>query len=178
MSRARIVRGAVAIGAAGALLIKGFEGEVLCTYADPGTRAAPWTIGFGHTGPDVKPGQCITRSRAEELLRDDIRTAQAALSKCVRVPVSEPELGALTSIALNNGGAPICASTMVRKLNAGDYAGAAAEFLRWNRANGKVMPGLVKRRQCEQGLFLADPNQPAEAAARAIKVCIQTGLRG
>ena len=161
-----------AISAAGVLLIKSMEGERFCAYPDPGTRGAPFTIGYGHTGPEVKPGLCISKEKAEAYLLDDIRIAQQALSRCIRVPVNEPQSGGLTSWTMNIGGANACSSTLIRKLNAGDVAGAAAEFPRWNRAAGKVMPGLVKRRRCEQALFLSPPG---DGSVDAVKACIIMG---
>jgi lysozyme len=175
MSRARIVAGAVAISAAGVLLIQGFEGERFCAYPDPATRGAPWTIGYGHTGPEVKPGLCISKAKAEAYLMGDIRIAQTALAGCVRVPVSQTELDGLTGWTMNIGGKNACSSTLVRKLNAYDYAGAAGEFPRWINANGKPMAGLIRRRKCEQSLFLTPPDQPAQKTAEAVKACIIVG---
>lgn len=185
-ARAPIIAGVTAIGAAALLLIKAGEGTGpvqtradgiwYCAYADPATRGDPWTIGFGHTGPEVKKGLCVPEKRAQELLLEDIGKAQAALARCVKVPVHENELGALSSLTMNIGGRNACGSTLVRKLNAGDYMGAAAEFPRWRYAAGKVMPGLVKRRECERRLFSTPPTEANHAATIAmIKVCILKG---
>lgn len=171
-NRVQIVAGVAAISSAGLLLISGFEGKRMCAYPDPGTRGAPWTIGYGHTGPEVRPGLCISKEQADALLLADIRIAQTALAPCVRVPVSENERDGLTAWTLNVGGRNACGSTLVRKLNSGDYAAAAAEFPRWNRANGQVMPGLTRRRRCEQRLFLTPPNQAPTMTAEAVKACI------
>lgn len=171
-NRTRMVAGVAAISSAGWLLITGFEGERMCAYPDPGTRGAPWTIGYGHTGPEVKPGLCISKAKAESLLVGDIRIAQTALAGCVRVPVSQSERDGLTAWTMNVGGKNACGSTLVRKLNALDYFGAALEFPRWNRANGQVMQGLVRRRRCEQSLFLTPPDQAPAATAEAVKACI------
>lgn len=194
-TRRPIVVGAVAaIGAAGLFLIQTSEGKENCAYADPasplarelrkpeakrapGWRAlsgAPWTIGYGHTGPEVKPGLCISDRKADEYLLADIRIAQVALSKCVKAPVYQTELDAMTSITMNAGGANICPSTLVAKVNRQDYAGAANEFPRWVYARGQVLDGLVKRRACERRLFLADPTKPAHAYT-TVKACILEG---
>lgn len=151
-------------------LIKQFEGLRLNAYPDPATNGDPWTIGYGHTSaagiPNVKKGMKITALTAETILEDDIKAVAAGVRKLVTAPLNENQFGALVSFAFNLGLTNLSTSTLLRKLNAGDYAGAAAEFPRWNRAAGKVMKGLTRRREAEQELFLT----PATAAVPDIPV--------
>ncbi len=132
--------------------LKGYESLRLNAYPDPGTGGAPWTIGYGHTGPDVHPGETITREKATSLLRGDLAGAEAEVRKDVKVPVSQDQFDALVSFQFNTGA--LGSSTLLHKLNAGDYAGAHAEFGRWVHGGaGQVMPGLVTRRAQEARLF-------------------------
>jgi lysozyme len=190
--RKRIVAGAVAICAAGFLLIQGGEGTGpiqqrpdglwFCAYPDPATkndpikRGAPWTIGYGHTGPEVHKGLCIPEKQANALLIEDIGKAQSALARCVSAPVHENELGGMLSLTLNAGGPTICGSTLVKKVNRGDYVGAADEFPKWIYANRKIMPGLVKRRACERQLFMTVPTDTnRDKTVAVVKGCIMKG---
>jgi lysozyme len=145
------------ISPSGLELISRFEGLRLTAYDD---GFGTWTIGYGHTGPDVHPGLTITRARALELLARDVRGAEACISGLVKVPLNQCQFDALTSLVFNSGSAPLH-GTLGQKLNAGDYAGAAQEFLRWNKArvHGKleVSLGLVRRRQAEMAMFGAQP---------------------
>lgn len=136
-------------------LIKSFEGLELKAYPDPGTGGDPWTIGYGHTGPEVKPGLVITSAQAEELLKKDLEKFESGLMKLLTVEVNENQWAALISFAYNCGLENLKSSTLLRLLNAGDAQGAADQFLRWNKANGKILPGLTRRRQAERELFLA-----------------------
>lgn len=133
--------------------IKRHEGLRLDAYPDPASGGEPWTIGYGHTG-GVKRGDRITQEQAEQFLADDVATCQAAIDACVTVPLTEGQRWALTSFAFNLGVGALRKSTLLRKLNAGDYQGAADEFGRWVNAAGKPMPGLVKRRADERTMFL------------------------
>jgi len=131
-----------------------FEGLRLTAYPDPGTGGDPWTIGYGHTGPDVHKGLTITRARALALLRQDVQTAVQGVRVAVRRPISQGQFDALVDFAFNVGVGAMKGSTLIRKLNAGDVTGAAAEFLKWTHAGGRVMPGLVARRKVEMAMFL------------------------
>lgn len=146
----------------GLKLIKDFEGLRLTAYPDPGTGGDPWTVGYGHTGPGVHPGMTITEAQAEEYLLQDLRTAQDAINRLVLVPLSPAQKDALTSFVFNIGGGKAFAnSTLLRKLNARDYKGAADQLLRWDKAGGKVLAGLSRRRRAERELFLSDiPPEP------------------
>jgi lysozyme len=130
-------------------LIKSFEGLYLKAYLCP---AKVWTIGYGHTG-NVKPGDVITRQQADELLRQDVEEFVAIVNTAVKVPLTQNQFDSLVSFVYNVGADAFRKSTLLRKLNAGDYAGAAQEFDRWNKARGVVLPGLVKRRKKERELF-------------------------
>ena len=140
---------------AGLALIKEFEGCVLTAYPDPATGGDPWTIGVGHTGPEVVPGLTITEEKAMDYLREDVDDAEWCVSKWVLVPITQGQFDALVSFAFNLGCLALRNSTLLRKLNAGDDDGAASEFLRWNKANGQVMAGLTRRREAEMKLFNA-----------------------
>lgn len=136
-------------------LIRSKEGLSLRAYPDPGTGGAPWTIGYGHTGPEVHPGMVITREEAENLLRQDAERVSAQVQNMVTAPLTQNEFDALVCFVYNVGISNFAKSTMLRKLNQQDYDGAANEFDRWTRAAGHVLPGLVARRQEEKDLFNA-----------------------
>lgn len=137
----------------GLALIRQAEGLRLRAYKCP---AGVWTIGFGTTA-GVKEGQVITKERAEELLRDDVKRFEDQVLRLVKVPLTQGQLDALVSFTYNLGAANLGNSTLLRLLNAGDYRGAAAQFDRWTKAGGKELPGLVKRRAAERALFKGKP---------------------
>jgi len=136
-------------------LIKRFESLRLEAYLCP---AGVRTIGWGHTA-DVQPGQKISPAKAEELLRQDIQQVEDGLTRVLRVPVSQGEFDALVSLCFNlRGGAqrlPRIAPQLMAKLEAGDRFGASIELLDINRANGKQLAGLTRRREAERALFIA-----------------------
>ena len=136
-------------------LIKQFESLRLEAYLCP---AGVWTIGWGHT-EGVREGLRITEDLAEELLRKDVEGVDQGLEKVIHSPRTQGQHDALVSLCFNlRGGAirlPSIAPKLVAKLNEGDYAGAADELLDIDRANGQVMPGLVRRRAAERALFVA-----------------------
>lgn len=135
-------------------MIRQFEGLKLESYLCP---AGVWTIGYGHT-KGVKPGQTITIEQAERLLADDIAVAQIAL-KHVQVYLNDHQKEALTSFIFNVGATAFKNSTLLKKLNSGDYAGAAACFEDWCKTKNKttgvvtVVKGLQERRKAERKLF-------------------------
>jgi lysozyme len=131
------------------------EGCELEAYPDPGTGGDPWTIGFGHTGPEVKPGMRITQEQAEEFLRRDLAKVEKCVNNSVKGVITQNQFDALCSFAYNVGCGAFGKSTLLRYLNDGDDLSAAREFLRWNKAGNKTLPGLVRRRQEEMDLFLA-----------------------
>jgi len=121
-----------------------------------------WTIGWGHT-QTARVGMVITERHAEKLLRGDLRWVREVLDRDVKVPLTQPQYDALASFIFNLGGSNFRASTLLRKLNAYDYVGAANEFPKWNkqRQGGKmvVLRGLTKRRAEERELFLEGTKQ-------------------
>ncbi|MGD1824861.1 Phage-related lysozyme (muramidase), GH24 family [Chromobacterium violaceum] len=137
--------------AAGISLIKQFEGVRLAAYQD---MVGVWTIGYGHTGPDVKAGMTITQQQADQLLAADLEKFETGVRKAVIVPLNANQFSALVSFSYNLGLGNLRSSTLLRLLNKGDYEGAAAQFPRWNRAGGQAVPGLTRRRKAEQALFL------------------------
>ncbi len=139
------VVGAGAAALAVPLVMKS-EGLVTRTYKDP---VGIVTSCFGHTGPELKVGQQFTPDQCREVLEDDLVKHAAALD-CVKRPLTDGQKAAFLSFAYNVGGAKFCASTIVKKANAGDIRGACAELSRWTLAGGKELPGLVKRRAAER----------------------------
>jgi len=138
------------INAAGLALIKEFEGCVLHSYYD---AADVPTIGYGHTGADVTPGRTITQAQADALLSADLDKFEDQVSGLVEVPLSDNQFAALVSFQYNTGA--LAGSTMLRMLNAGEYAEAAGQFELWVHAGSTVLPGLVRRRAAERALFEA-----------------------
>jgi lysozyme len=135
---------------AGVELIKGFEGVRLNAY-DDGIGVA--TIGVGHIN-GVHMGDVITEDQADDYLRDDLGSAEAAVNRLVKVPLDQSKFDALVSFTFNLGAGALASSTLLKKLNSGDVDGAADEFLRWTKAGGRIMAGLTKRRISERMLFL------------------------
>lgn len=133
----------------GLALIRRFEGLRLLAYKCP---AGIPTIGYGRT-EGVKMGQSITKERAEELLLEDVAACEAAVDRLVKVPLAHGQFDALVDFAFNLGAGRLEESTLLRLLNARNYSAAAAEFDRWTRAGGQVLPGLVRRRAAERALF-------------------------
>ena len=137
-------------------LIKRNEGCVLDAYPDPATGGDPWTIGYGHTGPDVAEGLSITQERAEELLRQDLGRFQDGVDDLIaeNAATSDSQYGAMVSLAFNIGLGNFRASSVLRDHNAGNNQAAADAFRMWNKAAGKVMNGLTRRREEERTLYL------------------------
>ena len=137
-------------------LIKRNEGCVLDAYPDPATGGDPWTIGYGHTGPDVAEGLSITQERAEELLRQDLGRFQDGVDDLIaeNAAISDSQYGAMVSLAFNIGLGNFRASSVLRDHNAGNNQAAADAFRMWNKAAGKVMNGLTRRREEERTLYL------------------------
>lgn len=167
------------INEAGLALIKEFEGLRLRTYRD---SVGVLTIGYGHTGSDVRAGETITEPEAEELLRIDLNEAEAAVDEAVNVDLTDNQYAGLIALAFNIGGSAFTRSTLIRKLNAGDYDGAANQFLRWNKGGKplRVIAGLTRRRKAERKLFLTDESElngttePAPAAEPTVTETVIT----
>jgi lysozyme len=137
---------------AGLALIKQFEGFRTDAYPDPATGAAPWTIGYGFT-KGVKRGDKITLADADARLKREYDEFEAGVKKLVKVPLSPNQLGALVCFAFNVGLGNLRDSTLLKLVNGGRFPEAALQFARWNKAAGKVMAGLTKRRAAEAALF-------------------------
>jgi lysozyme len=146
-------------------LIKQFEGYAKArpdggceAYPDPASGGDPWTCGYGSTGPDVKRGTVWTKEQAEARLEADVRKFASGVAGLVAgKPTTQTQFDAMVSFAYNLGLGALRESTLLRKHRAGDYAGAAAEFARWNKAAGKVMAGLSRRRAAEMAMYGKKP---------------------
>lgn len=135
-------------------LICGFEGLRLKAYDD---GVGVWTIGYGTTvinGVKVKIGDTCTIEQAKSYMAQDLKKFESAVETAVKVPLNQNQFDALASFTYNLGEGNLSKSTLLKKLNAKDYKGAAAEFPKWNKAGGRVLAGLVKRRKAEMELFL------------------------
>lgn len=161
---------------AGVALIKRNEGLVLYAYPDPATGGAPWTAGFGHTGPDVYPGMNITAAQAEAWLRADLRKFEQHVASKLTRPATENQFAALVSFTYNCGPANFDKSSMLALHNDGMFADAADAFLRWNKAAGKVMAGLTRRRQEERALYLSEAAPAPSYDRYLIAKALQTAL--
>ncbi|MCE9874106.1 MULTISPECIES: lysozyme [Hafnia] len=137
-------------------LIKQFEGCRLTAYQD---SVGVWTIGYGWTQPvDGKPvgkGMTITQQKADDLLKQGVVQYEAGVHGLVTVQLNQNQYDALVDFAYNLGVNALKGSTLLKKLNTGDYAGAANEFTKWNKAGGKELAGLTRRREAEKSLFLS-----------------------
>jgi lysozyme len=134
----------------GNTLTKGFEQCRLTAYQD---AVGVWTIGWGHTGPEVCAGLVWTQAQADTALSNDEHNAVYMVNNLVQVILTQHEFDALVDFVFNVGGGNFRTSTLLTKLNAGDYAGAANEFQKWDHAAGRVLAGLLKRRTEEQNEF-------------------------
>lgn len=141
------------INEAGLKIVKGFESLELTAYRCP---AGKMTIGYGHV---ITTGEVfarrITTELAESVLRRDLSIAEQAVTRFVKVDITDNQFSALVSFTFNCGVEALRRSTLLRKLNAGDAAGASNEFSKWIRGGGRILNGLVRRRQAEQQLFLS-----------------------
>ena len=137
-------------------LICEFEGKRLVAYDD---GVGVWTIGFGTTvypnGVKVKKGDICTEAQAKEFMKHDLIQFKHTVNESVKVPLNQNQFDALVSLAYNIGSSAFKSSTLVKKLNTGDYQGAADQFDVWINAGGKRMQGLVNRRDREKLLFLS-----------------------
>lgn len=137
-------------------IIREFEGERLVVYADP---IGLLTVGIGHL---CKPEegyrlrQVITKEESERLLAQDVKAAEDALKTLVKVPLNENEEAALLSFTYNLGVANLRKSTLLRLLNQDLRLDASQEFLKWNKAGGRILKGLTRRRDAERRLFLSE----------------------
>ena len=135
-------------------LIKRFEGCKLEAYLCP---ANVWTVGYGHTGPDVIKGLKISQGTAEVLLRQDLAKFEAAVTKYAG-PAFQNQFDAMVSLCYNIGQGNFSKSSVARLHKHGQFNGASAAFLLWNKAGGKILAGLVNRRKAERNLYLGEAN--------------------
>lgn len=147
----------------GIAVLKHFESCSLSAYPDPATGGAPWTIGWGHTGPEVVPGLVWTQSKADAQLLVDLSARELTVSCAVTGDVDQGQFDALVDFVYNLGAGNFEGSTLLKLVNAGDMSGAAAQFARWNRAAGKPMRGLTRRRAAEAALFAGNTGTRAIA---------------
>ncbi|MDV3457866.1 lysozyme [Sphingomonas sp. HF-S4] len=147
--------------AAGIDLIKQFEGCAkkqpdgsFAAYPDPGSGGDPWTIGWGSTGPDIKPGVVWNQQQCDDRLASDVDSFATKVAAAIgSAATSQHQFDAMVSFAYNVGVGNLSSSTLLKLHKQGDFAGAQAQFARWNKAAGKVLPGLTKRRAAEAALY-------------------------
>lgn len=135
---------------AGLALTKGFEGLRLSAYQDV---AGIWTIGYGHTGVGVRQGMVVTEDEATTLLLTDLTAAVACVNLAVTAEINQAQFDALVDFTFNAGRGHFLQSTLLRKVNAGDFAGAAVQFASWVYAGGVKVAGLERRRAAEAAMF-------------------------
>lgn len=155
------------IGKLGIDLIKDFEGCKLTSYQ---CSAGVWTIGYGHTGSDVEQGMTIAPEQAEALLRKDLNKFETGVTTLVKVSLNQNQFDALVSFAYNCGLGALKESTLLKKVNAKDFTQASQEFLKWDKCNGKSLPGLTRRRKAEQTLF----NKGLESSTQKLPYTVVT----
>lgn len=165
------------INADGLKLLRQWEGCKLEAYRDIG---GVWTIGYGHTRT-ARQGMTITQEQAEALLREDLRVFESAVADAVDVDLTDNQFAALVSWAYNVGVSAMRRSSLIRRLNAGDYDAVPAELAKWNKVRGQVVRGLSNRRAAEAGLwakgaFVASRNiAPTDGGLSAKETVTQTG---
>lgn len=152
MNKTRITVAALAVSAAALVGIATHEGYRDKAYKD--AVGVP-TVGYGETA-GVRIGDRTTPERALVTLLSSANRHADAIRPCIHVPLHQHEFDAYVSLAYNIGAGNFCRSTLVKKLNAKDYAGACEEIRRWNKAGGKVLPGLVKRREAEYRMCMGE----------------------
>lgn len=140
------------INQAGLQLLKGSEGCKLRAYPDPGTGGEPWTIGWGTTGPSIREGIVWTQEQADKALEERLQQECLAVENFTKgVSLNDNQFSALVCFAYNVGSWR--SSTLIKHILRGEFKGAAEQFPLWVHAGGKILPGLVTRRQAERDLF-------------------------
>ncbi len=142
------------LGPKGEALIKSYEKLRLAAYQDEG---GVWTVGWGHTGPEVVEGILWTPEQAETAFRTDTGAAVAEMNRAIRIPVTQNQFDALVCFAFNVGCTAAANSTLMRLLNIGCPHQAAEQFARWDKVRGRPSAGLSARRAAEAALFLSPP---------------------
>ena len=156
-------RGTNQLGEAGRALIRAFEscqklrGDGLYeAYPDPGSHAAPWTIGWGSTGPDIHEGLIWTQGQCDARMARQLEVFATQVADAIHdAPTTANQFDAMVAFNYNTGA--IARARLTRLHIRGDYAGAKAAFADWTRANGIIMPGLVRRRAAEAALYATPP---------------------
>lgn len=173
--------------------VKRWEGFRAKAYPDPGSRdGKPATIGYGQTrrnGRPIQLGETITEAEAAQWLLQELARVGNVVDQAVKVPLNDNQFGALVSFTYNVGDNAFRSSTLLKKLNAGDYQAVPAQMARWNKNDGKVMEGLVNRRAAEAGLWAkgafvssapvdAKPGNPLKELATPENMAAGGGLLG
>ena len=147
-----------------AALLKKFEGCKLKAYRCP---AGICTIGYGHTSaagsPEVTDGMTITQKQCDDILRQDLVKYETAVTGLVKQPLTQHQFDVLVDFAYNAGVGALKSSTLLKKVNAGDFDAVPAELMKWTKGGGKVLPGLVRRRQAESAWWSAGDDHPVDA---------------
>ena len=161
--------------------VKRFEGCKLTAYPDPGSKnGEPWTIGYGHTSDGflkVEKGLRITQDVADGALENDLNEVAAAVERLAKVELNDNQFGALVSFTFNVGVGAFSKSTLLKKLNAGNYDAVPGELARWNKNDGKVMTGLTNRRAAEAGLWAKGAFVASNTVAAAPESPIKAALK-
>jgi lysozyme len=142
-------------------LVQSFEGcekkqgnGTFNAYPDPGTGGDPWTIGWGTTGPDIKPGVNWTQQQCDDRFTQDLTRFAGGVANAIGgAATTQHQFDAMVSFSYNVGIGNLTKSTLLKLHKAGDYAGAANQFALWNKAAGRVLPGLTRRRAAEAALY-------------------------
>lgn len=151
-------------------LVASFEGFVDHWYPDPGKGWDVPTCCYGHTDAAGPPYYRDTKARkftmadGKAILARDLEKVRANVETMVKVPLTDHQFGALVSLTYNIGEGAFARSTLLKRLNAGDYAAAGEQFARWNRSGGKVLNGLTRRRAAEAAFFATNPAPPPQPA--------------
>jgi lysozyme len=149
-------------------LLKKFEGCKLKAYRCP---AGICTIGYGHTSaagaPTVTDGMVITQQQCDDILRRDLVKYETAVHEMVEQPLTQHQFDVLVDFAYNAGVGNLKSSTLLKKVNAGQFDAVPAELMKWTKGGGKVLAGLVRRRQAESSWWLSHEMVPMTAAAAA-----------
>lgn len=151
----------LSLSPAGIALIQRFEGcgkrrsdGTFQAYPDPATGGAPWTIGWGSTGPDITPGTVWTQAQCDTRFTRDVNGFAVKVARLIgAAPTSQNQFDALVALAYNIGLTNLARSTLLARHKAGDDAGATAQFAHWNKGGGQVMAGLTRRRAAEAALY-------------------------
>jgi lysozyme len=157
----RIMDGSMQTNSEGLNLLHSFEGCKLESYQD---IVGVWTIGYGTTGTDIVKGLKWTQQQVDDRFKKDLAKFEKGVEAAVKVPLTSNQFSALVCFAYNVGIQAMAGSTLVKLLNSGKTAEAADQFLRWNKAGGKEVKGLTRRREAERALFLKPEVQSAKAS--------------